>query len=164
MILPACFSIPYCCFSLVQIFFGILVLIYLFACWALANFTCIPVSLLSNILSILSWSEFHVGGMITRKVTALPTITAPVESTPTKMTGQCYYSDMSCGWMSESFCILSSKITFILNFKIVIRLCLLHKWILVEIHSLSNGIFITLTENMYEENGQESWNFGPWKH
>jgi len=103
MFLPACFIIPYCCVSLVQFFFGVLVLIYLFACWTLANFTCISVSLLSNILSILSCSEFHIGGMITRKVTALPTITAPVESTPTKMTGQCYYWDMSCGWMSRAF-------------------------------------------------------------
>jgi hypothetical protein len=70
-----------------------------FACWALANFTCISISLLSNILSILSCSEFHIGGMITRRVTALLTITTPVESTPTKMTGQCYYWDMLCGWM-----------------------------------------------------------------
>jgi len=127
MCLPACFIIPYWCVNLVQFFFGILVLIYLFASWALANFTHKSVSLFPNILSILFCSEFHVGGMITRKVTALPTITAPVENTPTKMTGQCYYWDMSCGWMSESLCILSSKITFILNFEIVIRLCLLHK-------------------------------------
>jgi len=33
--------------------------------------------------------------------------------------------------------------------------------ILIEIYSLSDGIFITLAEDMYEENGQESQNFGP---
>jgi hypothetical protein len=47
-----------------------------------------------NIVTTLYCFEFNAGGTIPRGVTALPTITAPVRSIPTRTTGQYYYGHL----------------------------------------------------------------------